>query len=97
MTGKARPRTNYRAAALDRTAPTTAAAGVTAMRSKPVRITVDLASALHGEMKDWTRETAAALGRDVALADVVRVLARRVLDDPTLARQVRSDLADLEK
>jgi hypothetical protein len=84
-------RTNY-AAALDRREPGTPPAGATAIRTRPVRITVDLAPPLHRAVKDWARTTAADLGRDVALAEVIRVLLTQLDADPELARQVRAQL-----
>lgn len=88
-----RKRTNY-AAALDRREPDTPPAGATALRTRPVRITVDLAPPLHRAVKDWTRATAADLGRDVALAEVIRVLLVQLDADPELARRVRAQLTE---
>ncbi|MGH3574120.1 MAG: hypothetical protein ACRDUW_20245 [Pseudonocardiaceae bacterium] len=84
-------RTNY-AAALDRREPGTPPAGVTAVRTRPVRITVDLAPPLHRVVKDWARNAAADLGRDVALAEVIRALLTQLDADPELARQIRAHL-----
>lgn len=86
-----RKRTNYDAA-LNRNEPGTPPAGATAVRTRPVRITVDLAPSLHGAVKNWVRGTAAGLGRDVALAEVIRVLLTQLDADPELARQVRDQL-----
>jgi hypothetical protein len=58
-----------------------------APRVKPVRITVDLEPDLHRRLKVWAVES-----DDSKLAEVVRVLAERMLDDPELAEQVRQDL-----
>lgn len=84
-------RTNY-AAALDRREPGTPPAGATAIRTRPVRITVDLAPPLHRVVKDWVRTAAADLGRDVALAEVIRALLTQLDADPELARRVRAQL-----
>lgn len=87
-----RARTNYDQAA-SRRDPSTAPVGVTAIRTRPIRVTLDLAPALHEDIKRWTRHTAADLGRDVALADVLRTLTRRLLDDPGLASEIRRELS----
>lgn len=63
-----------------------------AVRTRLVRITVDLSPALHREIKGWVRDTAAALGRDVTQAEVMRVLARLMLDDKAIANSVREKL-----
>lgn len=89
----ARRRTNY-GAAMDRREPGTPPAGATAIRTKPIRITIDLTPALHEEIKDWTRSTAATLGRDVSLADVMRTLTRQLLTDPELAANIRAQLTN---
>ncbi|MGH3789753.1 MAG: hypothetical protein ACRDQ9_02945 [Pseudonocardiaceae bacterium] len=86
-----RKRTNYDAA-LNRNEPGTPPAGATAVRTRPVRITVDLAPPLHRVVKDWVRATAADLGRDVALAEVIRALLAQLDADPELAREVRARL-----
>ena len=92
----ARRRTNY-GAAMDRREPGTPPAGATTIRTKPVRITIDLIPALHEEIKDWTRQTAASVDRDVRLAEVGRALFRRLLNDPDLARDIKAQLSDQEK
>lgn len=57
-------------------------------RSKPVRITLDLAPDLHRRLKLWSVQESATT------ADVLRTLAGRLLNDPELADAVRRALAD---
>jgi hypothetical protein len=55
-------------------------------RVKPVRITIDLEPDLHRRVKVWATE------HDARLADVVRALAGRMLDDEQLALAVLDDI-----
>jgi len=57
-----------------------------APRAKPVRITVDLAPDLHRRLKVWAVES------DASLADVLRILATRMLDDHDQGDAVRRAL-----
>ena len=54
--------------------------------ARPVRITVDLAADLHGFLRGYSQ------ARDVAAADVVRALIRRVRDDRDLSAEITADL-----
>lgn len=66
-----------------------------AARTKPVRMTLDLAPALHAEFDDWTTRTFRELGlARINRADVLRVLVRQLLNDPETAERVRDALRD---
>ncbi len=60
-----------------------------AARVKPVRMTLDLAPALHADFDDWTTRITRQLGRGrVVRADVLRVLVRQLLEDEAVQRRV---------
>lgn len=92
MTGKPRrKRTNYDATLDSREE--ASEAGHTAVRTRPVRITVDLAPADHRRFKRWLDDTAAELDwATVPAAEVVRVLLDQLDQDPELSARVRSSL-----
>ena len=57
--------------------------GRTAIRSKPVRITLDLSPELYRQLTDWAASAAIALGVPrVALADAVRAMIRATAESP---------------
>lgn len=63
-------------------------------RTKPVKMTVDLAPIEHRKLRLWCAQTAADLELpEVAASEVVRVLVARLQTDPGLAEAVRTDLA----
>ena len=71
------------AAAARRTQPGAGPAGRTAIRSKPVRITLDLSPELYRQLTQWA--AAAAITLDVprvALADAVRAMIRVSAENP---------------
>jgi hypothetical protein len=71
------------AAAARRTEPAAGPPGRTAIRSKPVRITLDLSPELYRQLTQWT--AAAAISIDVprvALADAVRAMIRVTAESP---------------
>jgi hypothetical protein len=71
------------AAAARRAEPDARPAGKTAIRSKPVRITLDLSPELYRELTGWADEAAVALGVPrVSLADAVRAMIRVTADHP---------------
>ena len=71
------------AAAARRTEPGAPAAGRTAIRSKPVRITLDLNPELYRQLITWADSAAISLGVPrVSLADAVRAMIRVTVEDP---------------
>lgn len=63
------------------------------LRTTPVRSTVDLPPVQHHKLKDWCSEAAIMIGKSrVTTQDVMRALVARLLEDETLAREIRSDL-----
>ncbi|HXP58481.1 MAG TPA: hypothetical protein VN847_26215 [Streptosporangiaceae bacterium] len=81
------------AAAARRTEPDARPAGRTAIRSKPVRITLDLSPELYRQLTRWADEAAVELDVPrVALADAVRAMIRVAGDDPSpIMDQLRRD------
>jgi hypothetical protein len=62
-------------------------------RTRPVRVSLDLAPQLYRDLSDWNGRTADSLGRSrITHADTLRVLVRRLLNDPDLAASVVEDL-----
>ncbi len=71
------------AAAARRAEPGARPAGHTAIRSKPVRITVDLSPELYRELTHWADAAAVALDVPrVALADAMRAMIRVTAENP---------------
>jgi len=71
------------AAAARRTEPGAAPAGRTAIRSKPVRITLDLSPELYRQLTMWADSAAIAIGVPrVSLADAVRAMIRVTTEKP---------------
>ena len=63
--------------------PTRARPACTAIRSKPVRITLDLSPELYRELTVWADSAAIELGVPrVSLADAVRAMIRVTTDHP---------------
>jgi hypothetical protein len=81
------------AAAARRTEPDARPAGRTAIRSKPVRITLDLNPELYRLLTRWADEAAVEMDVPrVALADAVRAMIRVAADDPgPIMDQLRRD------
>jgi len=78
-----RRRKQMAAAASRRTEPGAAAPGKTAIRSKPVRITLDLSPELYRQLTRWADAAAIALDVPrVALADAVRAMIRVTTESP---------------
>ena len=71
------------AAAARRSEPDHHPAGRTAIRSKPVRITLDLSPELYRELTQWVDSAAVTLEVPrVALADAMRAMIRVTADQP---------------
>ncbi len=71
------------AAAARRAEPDARPAGRTAIRSKPVRITLDLTPELYRQLTQWADEAAVALDVPrIALADAVRAMIRVTTENP---------------
>jgi hypothetical protein len=71
------------AAAARRAAPEATAAGRTAIRSKPVRITLDLSPELYRQLTQWADSAAVALDVPrIALAEAVRAMIRVTASNP---------------
>jgi hypothetical protein len=81
------------AAAARRTEPGARPAGRTAIRSKPVRITLDLSPELYRQLTGWAGSAAVALGVPrVSLADSVRAMIRVCAENPDqVLDQLRRD------
>jgi hypothetical protein len=70
-------------AAARRSEPGARPAGRTAIRSKPVRITLDLSPELYRQLTEWAGTAAIALDVPrVALADAVRAMIRVTTENP---------------
>ena len=71
------------AAAARRAEPAARPPGRTAIRSKPVRITLDLSPELYRQLTEWTASAAVALDVPrVALADAMRAMIRVTAESP---------------
>jgi hypothetical protein len=71
------------AAAARRAEPGARPAGRTAIRSKPVRITLDLSPELYRQLTVWADSAAVELGVPrVSLADAVRAMIRVTTENP---------------
>ncbi|MGD0936783.1 MAG: hypothetical protein ABR922_19700 [Streptosporangiaceae bacterium] len=76
-------RAQMAAAAARRAEPDARPAGQTAIRSKPVRITLDLSPELYRQLTRWVDEAAVELDVPrVALADAVRAMIRVTTENP---------------
>ncbi|HUA31892.1 MAG TPA: hypothetical protein VMC03_23635 [Streptosporangiaceae bacterium] len=76
-------RAQMAAAASRRSEPDARPAGRTAIRSKPVRITLDLSPELYRQLTQWADSAAVTLGVPrVALADAIRAMIRVTAEHP---------------
>jgi hypothetical protein len=83
------------AAATSRAEPHGRPAGRTAIRSKPVRITLDLSPELYRQLTQWADSAAVALDVPrIALAEAVRAMIRVTTDNPAeVLERLRRDRA----
>lgn len=82
-----------RAATARRTPEDAPAAGKTAIRSKPVRITVDLSPQAYRQLAAWASQVAAELDVPrLTLADAVRGMVRVVTADGDISAEVADQL-----
>ena len=82
-TEQERRRAQMTAAALSRAEPGARPAGRTAIRSKPVRITLDLSPELYRQLTQWAHSAAIELDVPrVALADAVRAMIKVSTESP---------------
>jgi hypothetical protein len=83
QTAAEKQRARLMAAATRRTEPDAAPAGKTAVRSKPVRITVDLPPEAYRQLQEWVTKAAGELDIPrLTLADAVRAMVRvTAIDD----------------
>ena len=82
-TERARRKAQMTAAALSRAEPGARPSGQTAIRSKPVRITLDLSPELYRQLTQWAQSAAIELDVPrVALADAVRAMIKVTADSP---------------
>ena len=81
------------AAAARRAEPDASPAGRTAIRSKPVRITLDLSPELYRQLTRWAGTAAVELDVPrVALADAMRAMIRVAAESPdAVIEQLRRD------
>jgi hypothetical protein len=92
-TARERRKAQMTAAAARRTEPDARPAGQTAIRSKPVRITLDLSPELYRQLTMWTHSAAIELDVPrVALADAVRAMIRVTTESPDkVIERLRAD------
>ena len=82
-TERERRKAQMTAAATSRKEPGARPAGKTAIRSKPVRITLDLSPELYRQLTAWADSAAVTLDVPrVSLADAVRAMIRVAADNP---------------
>jgi hypothetical protein len=92
-------RAQMAAAAGRRSRPGARPAGQTAIRSKPVRITLDLSPELYRQLTQWTGAAAVALDVPrVALADAMRAMIRVTTENPgEVLERLRRDREELRR
>jgi hypothetical protein len=89
QTAAEKQRARMMAAATRRTEPEAAPAGKSAIRSKPVRITVDMPPELYRTLTEWTARAAAELDVPrLTLADAIRAMVRTTAVDSGISATV---------
>ena len=97
QTAAEKQRARLMAAATRRTEPDAAPAGKTAVRSKPVRITVDLPPEIYRQLQEWTTRAAAELDVPrLTLADAVRAMVRVTAADDQISAKVLDTIREKE-
>jgi hypothetical protein len=93
-TERERRKAQMTAAAVRRAGPEAGPAGHTAIRSKPVRITLDLSPELYRQLTRWADSAAVALGVPrIPLADAMRAMIRVATENPgEVIERLRRDL-----
>jgi hypothetical protein len=71
-----------------RTAPAPTLEPTPAERAEPLRISLDFAPALYNEFQDWTIAASRKIGAKISRSDVLRVLARRLVNDEAFADEI---------
>lgn len=90
MSDRKTRRPNMAVAAARRITPDAPVPGQTAVRVKPVRITVDLTPADYRQLREWAESAAADLDLPkLAIADVVRAMITVVSVDSGIGAEVR--------
>lgn len=87
MTTRRGQRANMAAAAAVRTTPEARPAGQTAVRTKPLRITVDLEPAEARELERWISSAAETINPDwprLTKMDAIRAMIRATVTDPVI-------------
>jgi hypothetical protein len=92
-------RAQMAAAAARRSRPGAVPAGQTAIRSKPVRVTLDLSPELYRQLTQWAGTAAVALDVPrVALADAMRAMIRVTTENPgEVLERLRRDREQLSR
>jgi hypothetical protein len=91
MTARTDRKNRMAAAAAARTAPEARPAGQTAIRTKPVRITVDLDPVTYTALHKWLADAAEVGEPRITLSDAVRALIGELVDgSPNLTTRVRA-------
>jgi hypothetical protein len=75
-----------------RSAPTTPAPGVSAIRTDPIRTTLDLDPDLWGDVGEWLSINQSAMRKKITFVKLIRVMLRLLTTDAQFADKVREML-----